>query len=121
MHAGLKKFLKKHAVGEELAVLDKKLGGIVQEKMGINCVYRCVMRGQRTRVGAPSVAWVIWAVAPQALALTPLPLLLSPLCSNAVMELTRGVRNQLQGLIRCASAHGIRIRAGPEVSGLLQE
>lgn len=55
---GLKKFLKKHAVGEELAVLDKKLGGIVQEKLGINCVY-----------------------------------------SNAVMELTRGVRNQLQALI----------------------
>ena len=39
-HAGLKKFLKKHAVDEELAVLDKKLGGIVQEKLGINCVYR---------------------------------------------------------------------------------
>jgi nucleolar protein 58 len=37
---GLKKFLKKHAVGEELAVLDKKLGGIVQEKLGINCVYK---------------------------------------------------------------------------------
>lgn len=70
VHAGLKKFLKKHAVGEELAVLDKKLGGIVQEKMGINCVYRCVMRGQRTRVGSPSVAWVIRAVAPQAFALT---------------------------------------------------
>ena len=40
LHAGLKKFLKKHAVDEELAVLDKKLGGIVQEKLGINCVYR---------------------------------------------------------------------------------
>ena len=38
--AGLKKFLKKHAVGEELAVLDKKLGGIVQEKLGITCLYR---------------------------------------------------------------------------------
>ena len=38
--AGLKKFLKKHAVDEELAVLDKKLGGIVQEKLGINCIYK---------------------------------------------------------------------------------
>ena len=44
MHAGLKKFLKKHAVDEELAVLDKKLGSIVQEKLGINCVYRCGRR-----------------------------------------------------------------------------
>ena len=42
MSKGLKKFLKKHAVGEELAVLDKKLGGIVQEKLGITCVYKCV-------------------------------------------------------------------------------
>lgn len=55
---GLKKFLKKNVVGEELAVLDKKLGGIVQEKLGINCIY-----------------------------------------NNSIMELTRGVRNQLQGLI----------------------
>ena len=38
--AALKKFLKKHVQDEELAVLDKKLGGIVQEKMGIPCVYR---------------------------------------------------------------------------------
>ncbi len=36
----MKKFLKKHCVEEELAVVDKKLGGIVQEKLGINCVYR---------------------------------------------------------------------------------
>jgi nucleolar protein 58 len=40
LFAALKKFLKKHAVGEELAVIDKKLGGIVQEKLGINCIYR---------------------------------------------------------------------------------
>ena len=39
--AALKKFLKKNVVGEELAVLDKKLGGIVQEKLGIPCIYRC--------------------------------------------------------------------------------
>lgn len=38
--AGLKKLLKKHAVGETLAVLDSKLGNIVKEKMGIDCVYR---------------------------------------------------------------------------------
>lgn len=38
--AALKKFLKKNVVGEELAILDKKLGGIVQEKLGIPCVYR---------------------------------------------------------------------------------
>ena len=38
--AGLKKVLKKHAVGETLAVLDSKLGNIVKEKMGIDCVYR---------------------------------------------------------------------------------
>jgi hypothetical protein len=39
-YAALKKFLKKHAVDEELAVIDKKLGGIVQEKLGIPCLYR---------------------------------------------------------------------------------
>jgi hypothetical protein len=38
--AGLKKFLKKHVVGEELAVLDKKLGSIVKEKLGIECIYK---------------------------------------------------------------------------------
>ena len=38
--AGLKKFLKKSAQGEELAVLDSKLGGIIKEKLGIPCVYR---------------------------------------------------------------------------------
>eukprot|EP00798_Chlamydomonas_sp_ICE-L_P014269 gene14269-20243_t len=54
----LKKFLKKNAEGEELAVLDKKLGGIIQEKLGISCIY-----------------------------------------NNSIMELTRGVRSQLQGLI----------------------
>ena len=26
------------------------------------------------------------------------------LCSNSIMELTRGVRSQLQGLIRCVTA-----------------
>ncbi|GIL45727.1 hypothetical protein Vafri_2891 [Volvox africanus] len=56
---GLKKFLKKN-VGEDekLAMLDKKLGSIVQEKLGLN---------------------VLW--------------------SNQVLELSRGIRNQLTGLI----------------------
>lgn len=39
--AALKKFLKKNVVDEELAILDKKLGGIVQDKLGIPCIYRC--------------------------------------------------------------------------------
>ncbi|DBA95235.1 TPA: Nucleolar protein 58 [Trebouxia sp. C0006] len=55
---GLKKFLKKNAEGDTLAVLDSKLGSIIKEKLGIPCIY-----------------------------------------SNGVMELTRGVRSQLQGLI----------------------
>ena len=38
--AGLKKFLKKNVDAETdtLAVLDAKLGGIVKEKMGIQCI-----------------------------------------------------------------------------------
>ena len=36
----MKKFLKKNALGEELAVLDKKLGSIITEKLDIPCVYR---------------------------------------------------------------------------------
>lgn len=39
--AGLKKFLKKHITDDEkIAVLDKKLGSIVQEKMGLNVLWR---------------------------------------------------------------------------------
>jgi hypothetical protein len=37
---GLKKFLKKHAEGDSLAVLDAKLGGLIKEKLGISCVAR---------------------------------------------------------------------------------
>eukprot|EP00198_Chlamydomonas_reinhardtii_P001017 XP_001690352.1 nucleolar protein, component of C/D snoRNPs [Chlamydomonas reinhardtii] len=56
---GLKKFLKKHVdEDEKLALLDKKLGSIVQEKLGLN---------------------VLW--------------------SNQVLELSRGIRSQLTGLI----------------------
>jgi hypothetical protein len=39
-NTGLKKFLKKNVIDEELAIIDKKLGGIIQEKMGITCKYR---------------------------------------------------------------------------------
>lgn len=37
---GLKKFLKKHAVGDTLAVLDAKLGGLIKEKLDIACVHK---------------------------------------------------------------------------------
>ncbi|KAJ9520892.1 hypothetical protein QJQ45_014115 [Haematococcus lacustris] len=63
----LKKFLKKNVIDEELAVIDKKLGGIVQEKLGIPCIF-----------------------------------------SNAILELTRGIRNQLQGLI--SGLEGVDLR-----------
>lgn len=39
-HAGLKKFLKKNAVGDTLALMDSKLGSIIKEKLGIPCIYR---------------------------------------------------------------------------------
>ena len=35
---GLKKFLKKNAVGDELAVLDKSLGKLIKEKLDINVI-----------------------------------------------------------------------------------
>ena len=34
----LKKFIKKHAADEPLAVLDAKLGGLIKEKLGVACV-----------------------------------------------------------------------------------
>ncbi len=37
---GLKKFLKKNAEGDTLAVLDSKLGSIIKEKLDIPCIYR---------------------------------------------------------------------------------
>jgi hypothetical protein len=37
--AGLKKFLKKNATGETLAVLDAKLGSLIKDKLDIPCVY----------------------------------------------------------------------------------
>ena len=41
---GLKKFLKKNAAADELAVLDAKLGGLIKEKLGIQCIWRCARR-----------------------------------------------------------------------------
>ncbi|KAL4427848.1 hypothetical protein ABPG75_001937 [Micractinium tetrahymenae] len=64
---GLKKFLKKHAEGDTLAVLDAKLGNVIKEKLGINCLY-----------------------------------------SSGVMELTRGIRNQLTALVAGLSAQDLR-------------
>jgi hypothetical protein len=61
----LKKFLKKNAGEETIAVLDAKLGNLVKEKMDIPCVH-----------------------------------------SNAILELARGVRSQLQGLIRWGLSAG---------------
>lgn len=39
---GLKKFLKKNAEGDTLAVLDSKLGNIIKEKLNIPCIFRYV-------------------------------------------------------------------------------
>ena len=64
---GLKKFLKKHAEGETLAVVDAKLGGLIKEKLGIPCVY-----------------------------------------SAGVLELSRGVRNQLAGLVAGLAGSDLR-------------
>ena len=64
---GLKKFLKKHAEGETLAVIDAKLGNVIKEKLGIPCIY-----------------------------------------SSGVLELSRGLRNQIEGLIGGLSAADLR-------------
>ena len=44
LDAGLKRFLKKNAGSESLAVVDSKLGNIIKEKLGIDVVYKCVDR-----------------------------------------------------------------------------
>ena len=64
---GLKKFLKKHAQGETLAVVDAKLGNAIKEKLDIPCIY-----------------------------------------SSGVLEISRGLRNQLEGLIGTLSAADLR-------------
>lgn len=52
---GLKKFLKKHAVGDTLAVADAKLGSLIKEKLEIPCIHsqgvQEMMRGVRSQVG----------------------------------------------------------------------
>jgi nucleolar protein 58 len=66
----LKKFLKKNWDEKDTqAVMDAKLGNIIKEKLGLNCIY-----------------------------------------NNGVMELCRGVRLQLHGLI--SQLHGMCARVG---------
>ena len=48
--SGLKRFLKKNAEGETLAVMDSKLGSIIKEKLGISCTYRFATRNVCCRV-----------------------------------------------------------------------
>ena len=47
---------KKHAEGSDLAVADTKVGGIIKEKLGINCVHGAavneLMRGIRSQIDA---------------------------------------------------------------------
>jgi hypothetical protein len=38
--AGLKKFLKKNAEGDSLAVVDAKLGNLIKDKLDLPCVFR---------------------------------------------------------------------------------
>jgi nucleolar protein 58 len=56
MDKDLKKFLKKHAEGSDLAVADTKVGGMIKEKLGINCVHGAaineLMRGIRSQIDA---------------------------------------------------------------------
>eukprot|EP01024_Parvocaulis_polyphysoides_P002502 TRINITY_DN1075_c0_g1_i1.p1 TRINITY_DN1075_c0_g1~~TRINITY_DN1075_c0_g1_i1.p1 ORF type:complete len:572 (-),score=122.63 TRINITY_DN1075_c0_g1_i1:267-1940(-) len=63
----LKKFLKKNAAGDRLAVLDSKLGGIIKDKLGINVE-----------------------------------------SNNAILELSRGIRNQLGGFLGGMSMHDLK-------------
>ncbi|XP_018457788.1 probable nucleolar protein 5-1 [Raphanus sativus] len=51
---GLRKFLKANCQGETLAVADSKLGNIIKEKLGINCVHNNgvmeLLRGVRSQL-----------------------------------------------------------------------
>lgn len=53
---GLKKFLKKANISEKLAVTDKALGGMIKEKLGIQCVHddgvNEMMRGIRNQMNS---------------------------------------------------------------------
>lgn len=133
--AGLKKFLKKHAEGDTLAVLDAKLGSVIKEKLGINCLYSAG-EGCDGGCGLLAPCWCWHQVAPclfgaggqpsgmllhdrRSIAGHPLGIhpprpSLSPtpprrpLLSPGVMELTRGIRNQLTSLVAGLSQQDLR-------------
>ena len=70
----LKKFLKKHAEGETLALADAKLGGLIKEKLGIACVYSSgvmeLMRGVRYQLNELIGGLTDADIAPMALGLS---------------------------------------------------
>ena len=71
----LKKFLKKHAEGETVALADAKLGGLIKDKLGIACVYSSgvmeLMRGVRLQLNEPGIGGLTDAdIAPMALGLS---------------------------------------------------
>lgn len=70
----LKKFLKKHAEGETLALADPKLGGLIKEKLGIACVYSSgvmeLMRGVRYQLNELIGGLTDSDIAPMALGLS---------------------------------------------------
>ena len=70
----LKKFLKKHAEGETLALADAKLGGLIKDKLGIACVYSSgvmeLMRGVRYQLNELIGGLTDADIAPMALGLS---------------------------------------------------
>ena len=70
----MKKFLKKHAEGETLALADAKLGGLIKEKLGIACVYSSgvmeLMRGVRYQLNELIGGLTDSDIAPMALGLS---------------------------------------------------
>jgi nucleolar protein 58 len=71
MGKDLKKFLKKHADGETLAVADAKLGGMIKDKLGITCVFSSgvmeLMRGVRLQLNDLIGGFTSADIAPMAL------------------------------------------------------
>jgi nucleolar protein 58 len=74
MGKDLKKFLKKHADGETLAVADAKLGGMIKDKLGITCVFSSgvmeLMRGVRLQLNDLIGGFTSADIAPMALGLS---------------------------------------------------
>ena len=70
----LKKFLKKHACGETLALVDAKLGGLIKEKLGIACISNSgvmeLMRGVRYQINELIGGFTDADIAPMALGLS---------------------------------------------------